>query len=251
MRIFATAVGVMLMLAGPAFGEEKAASESELQVTKRCLQETAPLDLQQCVRAMAHLIELQDRLRVAMRRLAMDCVEKEAAPEIRECLKPLTTPETPQQKKQSDELKAAVRTWEISTNTSRMDGSPRVYLTLDSEDEVSVGYGRRARPMLALRCLENTTALFVSGEWYLSDTSSVQWRIDDEKPVAQTWHVATNKKAVGLWDGGRSIPFIKSMLGKKTLLIRITTYNDGSREMAFNIEGLDKVIEPLRTACKW
>lgn len=251
MRSIATATAVALLVASPVFSQDKAETEDELPLIKHCLAATAVDELQECVRRLAKGLEAGRALRRTELKIVGVCVERETVQELRECLAILVRPETPEQRKQSEELQAAVRTWDVSKGTSRMDSSGLVHLTLESEDEISLGYGKRARPLLALRCRENTTALFVSSDWYLAENVSVQWRIDQEKPAAQTWNGSTNHKAAGLWDGGRSIPLIKSMLGKKTFLIRITTYNEGAREMSFNIEGLDKVIEPLRTACKW
>jgi type VI secretion system protein VasI len=77
------------------------------------------------------------------------------------------------------------------------------------------------------------------------------WRADQDKASAQTWDASDDKTAAGVWGGGRAIPFIKSLLGRKRLVMRVTPYEMGAREMEFNIAGLDQVVEPLRTACKW
>lgn len=250
MRAIATAV-LALGLACPAFGQEKPETEADVPVIKQCMAATAADELQWCARRLAKLVELGENLRRAERKLVRTCVEEETLQEIKQCLASLARPETPQEVKHNDELAAAVRTWDIIKETSRMDSSTLVILSLESEDEITLGNGKRARPTLALRCRENVTALYVHSDWYLAENVSVQWRIEQEKPIAQTWISSTNKKAAGVWDGGRSIPLIKGMLGKKTFLVRVSTYNDGPREMSFNVEGLDKVIEPLRTACKW
>ena len=170
---------------------------------------------------------------------------------MRQCIAETAKPLEKKETEQTEALKKALRTWEVRRDTSRMDSSTRVFLALESDDEVEIGYGRRERPILWLRCIENTTAAIINADWYLDASISVQFRVGDEKPVAQTWTPSTDRKAAGLWDGARAIPFIKSLLGKKALLVRLSTYNQGAKEMAFNIEGLDRVIDPLRTACKW
>ncbi len=144
-----------------------------------------------------------------------------------------------------------VRGWEKLESASRMDGSPSVILVLDSDDEVPAGYGVMTRPSLLIRCRENVTSLYISANWFLSDNVPVTYRLDKEKPVSQSWPGSTDRKAVGLWSGDRAIPFIKSLLGRETLLVRVTPFREAPKEMAFNIVGTETAIEPLRKACKW
>jgi len=75
--------------------------------------------------------------------------------------------------------------------------------------------------------------------------------LDDQNPIVKRMDVATNNEAVGLWSGGASIPFIKSMIGKKRMVVRITPYGENTREMTFPIEGLEYFIDPLRESCNW
>ena len=117
----------------------------------------------------------------------------------------------------------------------------------------------RGTATLAVRCVENTTAFVINfGEYLGDDSSSVyeKWkrvtiRLDDQNPIVKRMDVATNNEAVGLWNGGTSIPFIKSMIGKKQMVVRITPYGENTREMTFPIEGLEYFIDPLRESCNW
>lgn len=248
------AIGIVGLLAlclaasARADGPQKASP-----MVTQCLAESGADELKACVRQLVEIDALNLELRSLYRSKLLVCMARDSVEAMRACMGELASNIAPktEETERSETLKKAMRTWEVRRDASRMDSSMRVFLTLESDDEIDIGYGRRGRPLLVLRCIENTTAALVNADWYLDDTSSVQYRIDQEKPVAQTWQASTNHKSVGLWDGGRSIPLIKSLLGKKTFLIRLTTYSNGAKEMAFNIEGLDKVIEPLRTACKW
>ena len=62
---------------------------------------------------------------------------------------------------------------------------------------------------------------------------------------------STDNRALGLWRGGESIPVIKSMLGKRRMIVRATPYGDSPFMAEFIIAGLDEEIEPLRNACSW
>ena len=132
-----------------------------------------------------------------------------------------------------------------------MDGSPSVFLTLLADEPVASRYGATSHPSLHVRCRERTTSLFIAGNWYLGTDVPMMIRLDQDKPVAQTWRPSTDSKATGLWNGGQAIPFIKSLLGHETLLVRVTPFQDAPVEVAFSVGGLAKVIEPLRKACQW
>ncbi|WP_157018348.1 type VI secretion system-associated protein TagO [Mesorhizobium xinjiangense] len=66
-------------------------------------------------------------------------------------------------------------------------------------------------------------------------------------------YVATNLQtiALGLWNGSRSIPVIKQMLGKSRMIVRMTPYNENPFTATFDITGLENEIAPLRDACQW
>jgi len=142
-------------------------------------------------------------------------------------------------------------TWITTQSESKMDGTPTIFTRIFSDDAIIDSYGRRARPTLWLRCMENVTALLISTEWFLEENTAITYRIDRERAVSTVWKASTDNKALGLWAGGSAIPFIKSLLGREILLVRVTPYREAPREFSFSLAGLDKEIEPLRKACKW
>lgn len=166
-----------------------------------------------------------------------------SAPKDQQSPKPETVPSTPPPKPE----------WRVSEEASRMDGSPTVYMSLMSDEPVLNEYGTPMRVSLHIRCRERVTNLFVAGDWFLGTARpiSMMLRLDQDKPMQQSWEPSSNGKAAGLWAGSTAVPFIKSLLGKETLLVRLAPYNEAPKEMAFTVSGLAKVIEPLRKACGW
>lgn len=79
----------------------------------------------------------------------------------------------------------------------------------------------------------------------------VDYRIDDNPADYRSMEESSDNKALGLWSGGRSIPFIKSLFGGETIFMRASPFNESPVEMTFNISGLEEAIEPLREACGW
>lgn len=237
----------LLAVASPAWATDDP-PEVEIQWLKECLASSDVATLQECVRRFAKLAKAYNDLRAIETDLAASCAASADIEAMRSCLKTMAGRPKPQT---ADALAAAIRTWDVQTVQSRMDSSKSIVLSLESDDEVQTRMGQRERPRLILRCVENVTAAYVSAGWFLGDAVPVQWRADKDQALAQTWQRSDNRRAAGLWNGARAIPFIKALLGKSLLVMRVTPYQEGPKEMAFHIEGLDKVITPLQQACRW
>jgi type VI secretion system VasI family protein len=217
---------------------------------KRCLQESDVVELRACLRFMGEMVMQQDRERLETRAAIRDCMGEPYVESMKVCLSFLVK-EKEGKKRKEGAIEAALRTWVVTREESRMDGSSRVLLSLESDDDIQVGYGLHRRPVLHLRCMDGVTSASVASQWFLGEGIPVRWRVDQEKPVAQTWGRSHDGLAAGLWQARSAVPFVKALLGKSTLVMRIGTFHDGTKEMAFDIAGLDGVIGPLREACKW
>lgn len=145
--------------------------------------------------------------------------------------------------------------WTIRQDKSQFDDTPLVILRLDSRDDVAGRFGGRATPSLILRCMENTTVLFINpGDHFVSDIQGygkVTYRIDDQQAASWSMAASTDNQVLGLWSGGKSIPQIKKLMQGETLLIRLTPFNESALEFGFDLSGLDTAIQPLRSACNW
>jgi type VI secretion system protein VasI len=249
MRAGVWAVAAVLAFSGMREACAEPAGEFPDQL-KHCLQETDPVELRACLRVMGETVLQQDRERLKTRAAIRDCMGEPYIESMKVCLSFLVK-EKEEEKQTEGAIEAALRTWVVAREESRMDDSSRVLLSLESDDDIQVGYGLRRRPVLHLRCMDGVTSASVASEWFLGEGVPVRWRVDQEKPVAQTWARSQNSLAAGLWQGRNAVPFMKALLGKSTLVMRITTFQDGTKEMAFNIAGLDGLIGPLREACKW
>ena len=143
----------------------------------------------------------------------------------------------------------------VRVETSKFKDTTDVYISVRSEEAVADKYAfKRKKIQLTFRCLENTTALLLLTDEYMSDryqNNVVEYRIDKEKSKKKRLNVSSDGTALGLWSGGVSIPFIKTLFNKKMLAMRYTPYNDSPKTVEFNIAGLEEVIKPLRNACNW
>lgn len=145
--------------------------------------------------------------------------------------------------------------WIVSEDISAFDDSRTVVLSIQSSEAIRGQFGPAAPAVMHLRCKENRTVLYLwLNDLFLSDIQgfgTVELRIDNQKAQSVRMAASTDNKALGLWDGGSSIPFIKKLLSGQTVVFRATPYNESPVEFSFDLTGLERAIAPLKEACSW
>lgn len=145
--------------------------------------------------------------------------------------------------------------WRVSKETSAMTDDTSVFLTVISDNEVRGRYDNSGPALLVLRCRENTTsALFTFNGHFMSDIQGkgkIEYRLDDHRMTSIYATVSNDNEALGLWSGGKAIPWIKKLLSKEQLIVRATPYSESSVTATFDIRGIDNVIGDLRETCNW
>tara|TARA_R110000751_G_scaffold146094_8_gene249984 strand:+ start:3178 stop:3795 length:618 start_codon:yes stop_codon:yes gene_type:complete len=146
--------------------------------------------------------------------------------------------------------------WLVTKETSKLSDRTNVYLQLKSDEVVDCGWNSGEKIELQIRCHENTTALFFHTGCHMTSSDyngygDITYRLDKEKARKVSTQESTNNKSLGLWRGGQSIPVIKQMFDKKSMLVRMTPYSENPFTATFKIAGLETAIEPLRKACNW
>lgn len=145
--------------------------------------------------------------------------------------------------------------WIVTEDTSAFDDSRTVVLTIDSNEAIRGQFGGPGPVTMFLRCKENRTVLYLwLNDLFLSDIQGfgvVDYRIDDQKAATVRMESSTDNKALGLWDGGKSIPFLKKLMDGQRVVFRATPFNESPVEFSFDLTGLETAISPLREACSW
>ncbi|MDP3197647.1 type VI secretion system-associated protein TagO [Tabrizicola sp.] len=145
--------------------------------------------------------------------------------------------------------------WKTTEEKSAFDDSRTVVLSIESNETVRGQFGAPGPAFMYLRCMENTTSAYLwINELFLSDIQGygvVDYRIDDRKASKLRAESSTDNKALGVWSGGKAIPFIKEMLGGGRIAFRATPFNESPVEFTFDLTGLDAAVAPLREACAW
>ncbi|MGL1919919.1 MAG: type VI secretion protein [Hyphomicrobiales bacterium] len=153
------------------------------------------------------------------------------------------------------EIKKTYENWTLRQTVSAMDDTSDVVFSTASKEVIKPRFGEVSNVHLIVRCIENTTGFVLSfGGEHMADYQNygkITYRLDKNRSKSVRMVESTDNRALGLWRGGKSIPFIKGLFGHNNLLIRYTPFNQNSNEVNFNIEGLERVIKPLRKACAW
>jgi type VI secretion system protein VasI len=141
---------------------------------------------------------------------------------------------------------AGVGKWRSSTTNDPLTDKPTVFLSLRAES----GAGRHDKlPLLAIRCKNNTTELWIDWETYVhNEGRSVTTRIGN-KPAAQSyWSVSTDHTATF---SPATIPLIKSMLSEQRLVALVTPFSQSPITTVFDITGIAEAMKPVQKACNW
>mgnify|MGYP001807577817 CR=1 FL=1 len=233
------------------------AQRADVQAWLESCQKSDSADyLRDCFRKLANLYQAQELARATTAKAVTDCA-KEPDDKLRGCIDEMATivaipeemakspPETLTRPKKSG--------WYTAPQSeSKIDGTRRVLLLLMADEPIASSGGREVLPSIAIRCHENVTSVVVNAPGhFVSGGVPVTYRLDQDKPITQTWMPSTSRDSVGLWSGAQAIPFVKSLLGRQDLVMRYKPFRTSNIEFSFTVAGLDKVIEPVRTACKW
>lgn len=146
--------------------------------------------------------------------------------------------------------------WRTRRDKSAMTDQETVVLSLQSNEMVQCRqFGSPSYLTLIIRCMEDTTSLYITGDCHVASGfygyGKVTLRLDDGKPFNRNMDDSTDSSALGLWDGGSSIPLLKQMIGKDRMIARFTPFGANPIEPSFTISGLDEAIKPVREACGW
>lgn len=144
--------------------------------------------------------------------------------------------------------------WRVTTEISDIDDTTNVFMRLSSDDNIRGRFGASGPMRMHIACRENTTSLWIifNGH-HMSDYQygTVTYRLDKTTARNKSMRESTDNQALGLWRGGSSIPFIKSMFGHEKMLIKATPYGESAVKATFTIAGLEDEISKLREACHW
>jgi hypothetical protein len=105
--------------------------------------------------------------------------------------------------------------------------------------------------VLILRCKNQTTeAAYSTNVNYLGyQKVDVEFRINDQSPIKETWNASMNGRAAFAPD---AIAFIQSLPDNAKLAIKTTRSTDGKvKEGKFDLGAVSEVRSKIAKACDW
>jgi hypothetical protein len=147
--------------------------------------------------------------------------------------------------------------WVVKEETSPMDSSKTVILTLNAENTIPSVTGDR-KPSLIIRCKEGKTDTYVSTgvaasveediDGGPSDDHHIRLRFDENPPITDRWVEATNHGGLFATDG---ISAAKQIAGAQKLTFEFTPFDANPATIQFDLKSLSSHLQMVADACKW
>lgn len=146
------------------------------------------------------------------------------------------------------EVPAGVGGWQVSSETSAIDGQKTVGLYLEATKDVAGTSGIPVKPVLYIRCQKGTLDTYIDTHSFLGldKTSFVRYRFDGGALSTETLSVSTDNTALFF---GRPASFITEAQKHTSLAFEFTPYQSGPQETTFDLTGLNTALEAMVGSC--
>jgi type VI secretion system protein VasI len=175
------------------------------------------------------------------------CVEETPITAAEQCLKSLESI------KQVATIPAALPNsfgaWDIKQRPSSDTGTD-AFLLLSEQTTASTVEAHASKATLILRCLNNTTSLYVGFDKATAQAETVvAYRFDNEPISESRWTVATDM--AGLFPDGNAIAMVKDISKHSLLRLWFFPKAGATRTLVFDLRGAQNAVLPLQLACHW
>lgn len=147
----------------------------------------------------------------------------------------------------------AASKWEISTDSSPIDDTKTVILSLRANNALN-GWLATHTPVLTIRCHERKTDVILEMgmpayvEYGYYNQHTVEMRLDRGKAFKQKWSESTDNDSLF---APSPIPLAKKIANSKTMMIRVTPHNSSPQTIDFDTFGLEYKLGEVSKACGW
>ncbi len=142
--------------------------------------------------------------------------------------------------------------WKADQEVAEGSGFTNVFSWVDAAEEVQCD-GQTHRPSLFLRCMENETAVLLVTDCPVSSQGVgglVSYQVDDGPTRLRTFIERTDQTALGLWDYGTVLPFLRDITAGNALKMKYTPKGEArQKELNFAISGAAEAIARIDAAC--
>ncbi|MCG2634514.1 MAG: type VI secretion protein [Gammaproteobacteria bacterium] len=146
--------------------------------------------------------------------------------------------------------------WERRIETSPIDDSLNVFLSLDASEPLQSRLIDNVTPTLNLRCKKNQTAVYMNLKM-MSDISidmagkqyaDATLRYDQRPALKEKFDLSVSGESVF---SRKPVEMAEQMMKHRKLLVEFTPFNSSPQVATFDLAGLSDSIVPLRKACHW
>jgi type VI secretion system protein VasI len=143
--------------------------------------------------------------------------------------------------------------WKVQTETSKIDDSKNVTLSLEAESVIHGWPSMTARPELEIRCKERKTEAYIitgmaPSVEYGFNIATVTFRLDRQPAFKVATSKSTDGEALFI---PQAANFAKRLTAGETLLFEFIPFNSSGQLTTFDIRGLGEALKSIRAACKW
>ena len=144
-----------------------------------------------------------------------------------------------------------ISAWQVTEERSQLEDRTDVWLSVVSENTQPNQIGQPEVAGLYIRCMDNSTNVFVTFNDYTSYDQTVKYRTDEDELQSIWMQTMNGGQGIGIWSGAKAIPFIKSLYGKQKLVLAYDSYSNYNLEFVFPINGLEEKVSAVAEACGW
>jgi len=143
--------------------------------------------------------------------------------------------------------------WEVSDETSPIDGSRTIVLSLPAEQSIASLVGAEKFPRLFIRCKSHQTDTYIHTGSLPFDADrggkySVRLRLDDGEPITQFWGPSTSHDSLF---APNPVEFAKLLAASRKLAFEFTPLGSGPVATWFDLTSLEEPLGRIAEACGW
>lgn len=141
--------------------------------------------------------------------------------------------------------------WTVTTEKSELDGQTEVYAQAYSTNDVINSIGIAKKAAFFVFCKNSSTTIGFDFQNYMgNDDVRVRYSIDGGKVLSKIAGVSERGNVIGWWRG-TGVGFLKTLLGKKKIVVAAPAYGQNPSEAVFDLQGFDVAMAQVRKACGW
>ena len=146
--------------------------------------------------------------------------------------------------------------WSTRSAPSLLAGKTNQTVSRDSQEEFKCRLTRPRRMALKVMCRDNVTSIAFETGCYMTSSEYrsygyVTYRLDTANTRIAHMVAGPDNHSLGFWSGDAAIPFIRELLGKKRIEVKMTPYAEDPIAASFDLSGMEDAIKPVRKECGW